>query len=296
MNIDISFEDPNILSEHRLSSGYVWTNPHIHQTYEICMALGEGFTYFVNNRLYTLDHGDVMLITNTDVHKTIMPLDRPYERQVISFSPETLSLDKKKREELLTCFVHREKIDGRKLVLTEAEQKEFLRLAQDISDESRKTFMREIGQELTLCRLLLQLNRIWERTSKHPVVEKDDYPRHIRLVFEYIMNNYSHNITLDELSASCYLNKHYLCRLFRRETGLSIHNCITSYRLTRAIVLLREGKSVKDVSWLSGFNSTSHFISTFKKNTGMTPLQFLQRGTPESNSVNEESTAQKAWD
>ncbi|MBQ8954144.1 MAG: helix-turn-helix transcriptional regulator [Clostridia bacterium] len=278
LGIDGVLKDRIILSEHRLSSPIKWNQPHIHLNYEICMALGCGFTYYINGRLYPMASGDIMLLTNDDYHMTIAPSDKPYERQVISFLPKALPLEKKSLDCLLSCFIRRDEITGRKLTPTETERTEFLQLAQTIEVEEKEAVLGKLGQQLALYRLLLLLNRIWQHmTQKSVLTPSDSYSPQIRIVFDYIEKNYARSISLDELSASCFLNKHYLCRLFHKETGFGIHDCILSYRLSRATMLLREGKSVKDAAWLCGFNSTSYFISTFKKKVGMTPLQYTKR-------------------
>jgi len=99
----------------------------------------------------------------------------------------------------------------------------------------------------------------------------------IRIVLEYIDDNYIHQPSLDELAKLCYLNKYYLCRLFRQETGFSIGDYITYRRMSAAMKLLRKGESISNVARLSGFKSDTYFITSFKKNFGTTPYQYIHR-------------------
>ena len=61
-------------------------------------------------------------------------------------------------------------------------------------------------------------------------------------MLQYIDANYTDTISLDSLSAHCFLNKSYLCRLFKRETGFHIHDYIVYRRLSHGMLLLRSGR------------------------------------------------------
>ena len=68
MNALNVYGDGRVSSQHSISQGYDMRAMHIHDSYEIYMALSEGVRFFVNDRVYALNRGDVMLFTNTDLH------------------------------------------------------------------------------------------------------------------------------------------------------------------------------------------------------------------------------------
>ena len=248
---------------------------HIHDAYEIYMVQSSGVKFLVNGQIYELDCGDVMLFTNRDLHKVSVPQDSRYERHIITFPPHILP--EKERAELLMCF---ERGDGRychKVQLTSQEQKTLLNLIQALEEEGPQQKFSKLGQQLELCRILLFLNRARCERQQPNVASTYCTDSRIRKVLEYVDANYEQQITLDELGHLCYLNKYYLCRLFRQETGFCVNEYITYRRLSVAVMLLRKGESVSAAARLSGFKSDSFFITTFKKHFGKTPYQYVHQ-------------------
>lgn len=82
-------------------------------------------------------------------------------------------------------------------------------------------------------------------------------------------------VGLAEVAATLHVNKHYLCRLFKKETGMTVGAYINSARIARAKYLLRTSeRSVSAISDASGFNELSVFSKAFKKEVGMTPTEY----------------------
>jgi len=268
------YDEHGIFSERKRSGGYEMRAMHIHDMYEIFLSLSDGLKFFVNDRVYPIGRGDVMLFSNIDLHRISAPTNRPYERYVVTFSPDMLPVGGEDYGGLLDCFAHRDGLADHMLSLSDDEQREFIALASAIEEEGRAAAYGKVGQSLALCRLLLFINRVRLREPRElPPIMYSAHPQ-VRLVIDYIDANYDRAIRLDELSALCYLNKHYLCRLFRRETGFCIHDYMTFRRLSHAIAFLRSGESVGSTARLTGFESDTFFITTFKKNIGITPYKY----------------------
>jgi AraC-like DNA-binding protein len=91
----------------------------------------------------------------------------------------------------------------------------------------------------------------------------------------YIKNNYNHELTLDELADHSRISKFYLIRLFREMTGTSPYRYIVMTRVDEAKKMLQStARRVEEIAELTGFCDSKNFISTFKRMTGLTPLQF----------------------
>lgn len=266
------FKTGKIQCEQVVSADYEMKAMHIHDVYEIYMAQSKGVKFLVNDRLYELEYGDVMLFSNMDLHKVSISEKDLYKRYVIIFPPELLP--ENERSELLACFGDTKGQRNHRLRLTLSEQKTLIELINILQDEQRQTQYSELGQRLALGRILLFLNRIFTE-QQQAVMPLQSQDTRIRKVLEYIDSNYSRQISLDELSNLCYLNKHYLCRLFRKETGFCINDYIVYRRLSAAVMWLQKGKSVSDTARLSGFTSDTFFITTFKKHFGMTPYRYI---------------------
>ncbi|AEC02341.1 helix-turn-helix transcriptional regulator [Parasphaerochaeta coccoides] len=108
--------------------------------------------------------------------------------------------------------------------------------------------------------------------------EKTDvssYGHHVRRAIAYLEQNLTINATLETASEELSLSKSYLCRIFRKETGITFSDYANALRITRSKILLAETNlHLLDIALTVGFNDQSYFNRVFKKTTGVTPLVF----------------------
>jgi len=95
-------------------------------------------------------------------------------------------------------------------------------------------------------------------------------------ILRYIETNYAENISVKLISATLGVSTSYLSRIFKKEIGVTIHEYLNQYRISKSISLLKTN-SVTEVGYMCGFCDNSHFISVFKKYIGMTPLEFKRQ-------------------
>ena len=118
--------------------------------------------------------------------------------------------------------------------------------------------------------------------SRHLYLEdvpqtRRDYKRIMQLknVLEYIDNNYSNPITLEQLSAAASMSPKYFCRFFYQMTHRTPIDYLNYQRIEHACYeLATSGESVTDVAYNCGFNDLSYFIKTFKRYKGTTPGKY----------------------
>lgn len=90
----------------------------------------------------------------------------------------------------------------------------------------------------------------------------------------YINNNFGRDIGLNEVAESVHLNPAYLSALFKEEVGTSFIKYLTELRLRYAKKFLSDGRKVKEVSTMVGYNNYRYFCDIFKKNVGTTPYEY----------------------
>lgn len=96
-----------------------------------------------------------------------------------------------------------------------------------------------------------------------------------RRVLEYIESNLSCQLTLSKLSEIADLSVHHFARMFKQTVGVAPYRYVLERRLERAKMMLRSAKtSLVDISLSTGFDSQSHFTSTFRRMVGATPSEF----------------------
>lgn len=94
----------------------------------------------------------------------------------------------------------------------------------------------------------------------------------------YMNQNYSHPITLNDIAAHAGLTREYLCQLFKSATASTVLEFLTQIRLAEAKTLLVKfpDKTLRKIAGMCGFESSSYFCYVFKKHEQMTPVQFRQ--------------------
>lgn len=106
---------------------------------------------------------------------------------------------------------------------------------------------------------------------------------------ELIENRYRENLSLDEICGEIAVSKTYFCYLFKRETGMSFWNYLTSVRLRHAKELLETSELRSyEVALLVGYDNPSYFSKLFKKCEGISPNEYRRLVISEQNIVAEE--------
>lgn len=99
----------------------------------------------------------------------------------------------------------------------------------------------------------------------------------IRNAKEYIENNYSKDLILDDVSKEFQISPYYFSKLFKKRTGSTFIEYLTMIRIEKAKQLLRNtSKSMKEICMEIGYSDANYFSRTFKKNVGVTPSEYKE--------------------
>ena len=92
----------------------------------------------------------------------------------------------------------------------------------------------------------------------------------------YIDENYSKDISLDDVSRVVDISPYYFSRVFKDETGQNFIDYLTERRLDKAreLLLSDDRLSMKEISIMVGYSDPNYFSRIFKKNVGVTPTEF----------------------
>ncbi len=91
----------------------------------------------------------------------------------------------------------------------------------------------------------------------------------------YIRENYSREISLDDLSKEVNISPYYFSKIFKDESGTNFTEYLTGIRIQKAKELLADEElSIKEVGVMSGYGDPNYFSRIFKKQTGVTPREY----------------------
>lgn len=94
-----------------------------------------------------------------------------------------------------------------------------------------------------------------------------------------------HKLTLEQIAASVRLDKSYLCRLFKKETGKSIFQYLNEQRMCRAAEMIEKGNTyVREVAAAVGIDDQFYFTRLFKRQFGVSPSEYKEERKKGGNS------------
>jgi AraC-like DNA-binding protein len=97
---------------------------------------------------------------------------------------------------------------------------------------------------------------------------------------EALRQDLSHQWTVDEMAALVGLGNTLFNDKVKSYSGFSPINYLINIRISEAIKLLKKrDNSITDIALNTGFYSSQHFSTTFKKITGFTPGEFRKNNS-----------------
>lgn len=101
----------------------------------------------------------------------------------------------------------------------------------------------------------------------------------IFLIKNYISKNYGkESLSIKEISDHVFLSASYVCTYFKSQTGQTLNQYITEYRMERAMSLLADERyQIADISAKVGYSNGNYFSKSFKKFTGLSPSKYREK-------------------
>lgn len=103
----------------------------------------------------------------------------------------------------------------------------------------------------------------------------DRYKTAVYQVQEYVDVHYPEKIYLEEMCRMTMLSPSYFSDVFKHVTGRTFTEYVSHVRVEKAKELLRrDDKSISGIAYAVGFSDNAHFDKVFKREVGISPLQF----------------------
>lgn len=136
----------------------------------------------------------------------------------------------------------------------------------------------EIGYLTRVNSLLDSLLILISRQKTRQAVARRDFPQTFLKLEESLRQNLAHQWTVEEMAAMVGLGSTAFTERVKSFTGFPPLHYLINIRIAEAIKLLkRSDTNITDIALDTGFYSSQHFSSTFKKLTGYTPNEFRKR-------------------
>ena len=257
---------------------------HKHNFIEIVYVVSGCATHIIGDREYPVKRGDVSIINPDEAHAFMS--DKNSEEKFVAydlmFTPDFLGSSSPAGDDfskLANSFLFYS------LFPESGDFKERFNLIADCGYEISSIFEKIYDEYKAERRSYVNLIRLYVaeiviRLSRKLEAEEENRitPAQKQLVMEtvrYIEQNYSIKINADEIASKLFFNKNYISRLFRKETGLSIHEFVRNIRMKETCKRLENtNDTISDIASDCGFNDMKSFYQMFKAYTGKTPKAY----------------------
>ncbi len=113
------------------------------------------------------------------------------------------------------------------------------------------------------------------RDMKNTIKPKHSLSTTEALIFRDAVNMMHNNINLslsaEDFASACNVSLSYMKKIFKKHTGIGIHEYFLKLKITEATKLLKEGKTVTETAELLNFSSQNYFSTVYKKIRGVSP-------------------------
>ena len=160
------------------------------------------------------------------------------------------------------------------------EKKEINQLAERIViEDSDNRYAKDLMIHTLSVELMIILSRAirgeWEESLR---VKNGKAKELVAIAKQYMDENFDQGITVSEAASYVFLSQGYFTRAFRDDTGISPMNYLMKKRIEKACKLLQNNEiKVSAISLQSGFSSPQRFNVAFRKQIGMTPMEYRKK-------------------
>jgi AraC-like DNA-binding protein len=271
----VDLKDAFIIERSKKTGYFSMQTNHFHSYYELYYLVSGKRYYFLSNRTYLLNRGDLIFIPQHEIHQTLDADSPDHERILIYFQRDFLPAGSPECETLIQKLF--DAASANQVVrFNISEQNQVENLLHKMLQESQN---KSSSHRLFLQTLLIQLLIISTRQSHAGYEEpfKHPSPMHEKVseIVQYVNDHFAEPLNLATVAGQFYISPYYLCRIFKEATGFTFNEYLSGVRLKESQKLLRETRlKIIQIVEKAGFGSVSQFGRIFKEATGISPLNY----------------------
>ncbi len=275
-------------SDHPISTDYYYectktTNDHFptiyahsHDYYEIYMFLSGSVKLFVEDTIYTLKKGDVVVIPPYAIHQ-LLPINpgQSYDRIYMYITEACLSSFQFNEHSLLQPIQMAMKEKRYHFHISEEDHEKIFQAMLAVYKSKKEDYYgKELLNRSRILEIMTRINKhilqgMTSRKATHvnPLIDQ---------ILAYINEHYMEPLSLDHLADRFYINKYTLTKSFKKQTARTVHNYILLKRINMAKQKMTEGSSPSSVYYEVGFKDYSTFYRAFQKMEQISPKAFYE--------------------
>lgn len=257
---------------------YFYDSFHYHPEFQVSYILDGSGTRIIGNSVGRFNKNEIYFIGSNIPHifksdSKYYKKDSKYSHAIsLYFTEEALGkgfFDLPEARNLSNLLK-----DAKKLILFNNEniktlKKDFIKISKASGFDKIKLFLD----------ILYKISEQKQRKllSKTAYEQRDiaKFGKRINDVFDFVVNNYSNQITLKKAANIANLSTTAFCRFFKERTRKSFTEFVNEVRIGEACKLLSGNYlNISQICYEVGFNNISNFNRKFKQFTGLTPKEY----------------------
>lgn len=246
---------------------------HAHTPHELIVCLSDGGELYLEDKVYPFTVGRTFLLPAGVSHSVTGEKNTHAKIQFICFdTPLLASLG-------VFPLVHYFLSDHKKLLVSSLNGKrvgdENLRLAKQLQLElDGHSSYGEVMARAILTQLLINHMR---QLQVAPVTKGNSKAFAIERCCSEILEDIAAPRCLTEMSKKAGMSRSAFVAQFKTYTGVGMVEFVNSHRVQRAQRQLQSSDaSVTEIAFALGFGNLGHFYTVFKKQVGMTPIEYRE--------------------
>lgn len=237
---------------------------HLHDYYEIYVYLNGDVSFRVKNDIYCMEYGDMILTRPNELHRCLYHGDSVHEHFCIWIKglPEALFQGTPFEDQ-----VHlRLSDENKKKLISFCFECYYAMQTKDSATFPFRATHHFFGILDIIC------------TGEQQKTPASVLPTRFTDLLAYILRHFHESdCNVTRLSKLLFISKSQMNRYFSTYFQTSPSAYIESCRMVEAKRLLQMGQSVQSTAYRCGFSDCSYFVLRFRRNFGMTPLQYQKQ-------------------
>jgi AraC-like DNA-binding protein len=248
---------------------------HFHPAYELTFIVkGKGLRY-VGKQSQNFTEGDLVLLGSNLPHTWISQGDGEEESRaiVVQFEEESIGAFLTNFPELQNIKKLLQKAASGLKISGDSHEK----VAKILLEIAEKTPLKRLFGTLEILELLAQSPNDHQSLDYNYLVQKQNYSETARFqkIFAYLIEHFKEDVSLEQVASIANLSPTSFCRYFKSMTQMTLIELLTNFRLRCACQMIESTNApITEIAFNSGFSDVTYFNRVFKKQMGISPLQY----------------------
>lgn len=242
-----------------------------HNHVECLVVVNGSLEACVGGNIYHLEKDDICFIDSKKGHATLSK-EKDTVAIVLHFNPKIIQLGEKSPFTISWFGVTNDKTRYSNYSINIRKSLDTI-VNSFLEDHPLNQVKRNLATQIILYESLVNFSQLNESEDLKETNSIEDAT--IRNMIDYLNNNYSERIKLNDLANITGYHPNYTSELFSKHVGIPFTEYLHRYRLTKATKDLKQSdKLISDIALEHGFTNIKAFNTIFREHFGRSPSEY----------------------